>query len=59
MAEVKSGQRCQPISLNTSFSPIRVAIPAGLGYNVTARTSFGRVHSDLDLTVSGDFRRPR
>jgi hypothetical protein len=52
--EAKPGQRCQPISLNTSFGPIRVIVPNGIGYNVTARTTFGRIHSEPDLTISGD-----
>lgn len=51
--EPKGGRSCQPISLRTSFGPIRVAAPAGIGYNVTAKTSFGRVHSDLEMTVTG------
>jgi len=53
LVETKSGQRCQPISLTTSFSPIRVVIPAGVGYNVTAKTSFGKIHSEHELTISG------
>ena len=53
MVETKSGQRCQPVSLSTSFGPIRVSIPPGTGYNVTARTSFGRVHSNHEITISG------
>jgi len=52
--ETKAGQKCQPISLHTSFGPIRVAIPGGTGYNVTARTTFGRIHSDAGMTVTGD-----
>jgi hypothetical protein len=50
----KPGQRCQPISLNTSFSPIRVTVPNGIGYNVIARTSFGQIHSQADMTISGN-----
>jgi DUF4097 and DUF4098 domain-containing protein YvlB len=50
----KAGQRCQPISLNTSFGPIRVTVPNGVGYNVTARTSFGQIHSEADMTISGN-----
>src|SRR4029077_17436607 len=38
------------ISLKTSFSSIRVRIPAGLGYNVNARTSFGRISTDVPIT---------
>ena len=45
---------CRDISLKTSFSSIRVRIPDGLGYNVTARTSFGRISTDLPLTASGN-----
>src|SRR5438445_4268251 len=30
----------------SSFSSIRVRVPGGVGYNVTARTSFGRVSSE-------------
>jgi DUF4097 and DUF4098 domain-containing protein YvlB len=44
---------CRDISLKTSFSSIRVAIPEGLGYNVTARTSFGRVNTELPITATG------
>ena len=52
--DAKPGQRCQPISLNTSFGSIRVTVPSGIGYNVNARTSFGRIHSEADMTVSGE-----
>ena len=44
---------CRDISLKTSFSSIRVRLPEGLGYNVTARTSFGRITTDLPLTATG------
>ncbi len=44
---------CRDISLKTSFSPIRVRIPEGLGYNVTAKTSFGRISSELPITSTG------
>jgi hypothetical protein len=50
---------CRDILLKTSFSSIHVRIPDGVGYNVSARTSFGRVSSDLPVTstgnLSGDF----
>ena len=52
--EAGSGKGCQPISLHTSFGPIRVTVPGGIGYNVTARTSFGRIHSTADMLVTGD-----
>ncbi len=44
---------CRDISLKTSFSSIRVHVPEGVGYNVTARTSFGRVSSELPVTAMG------
>jgi DUF4097 and DUF4098 domain-containing protein YvlB len=45
---------CRDISLKTSFSSIRVRIPDGVGYNVAARTSFGRVSSELPVTATGN-----
>jgi DUF4097 and DUF4098 domain-containing protein YvlB len=44
---------CRDISLKTSFSSIRVHIPEGLGYKLTARTSFGRISSELPVTSTG------
>jgi hypothetical protein len=44
---------CRDISLKTSFSSIRVRIPDGVGYNLSARTSFGRITSDLPVTSTG------
>src|SRR5260370_35251834 len=41
------------ISLKTSLSSIRVRVPEGLGYNLTARTSFGRISSELPITSTG------
>jgi hypothetical protein len=40
---------CQPLSLATSFSSIKVAIPANANYDVNARTSFGRINTDLPV----------
>jgi hypothetical protein len=45
---------CRDISLKTSFSSIHVRIPDGLGYHVAARTSFGRISSELPLTTTGN-----
>jgi hypothetical protein len=49
----RPGRACQPIAIQTSFAPIRVAVPAGLGYTVSGKTSFGRIHSEPEMTVSG------
>jgi hypothetical protein len=48
---------CRDISLKTSFSSIRLRIPEGVGYNVTAHTSFGRISSDLPITTTGSVGR--
>lgn len=55
--EAGLGARCQPIGVQTSFAPIRVAVPTGTGYNVTARTSFGSIHSEHEMTITGDVGR--
>jgi len=44
---------CKDISLKTSFSAIHVRIPEGLGYNLSAHTSFGRINSELPVTSTG------
>ncbi len=44
---------CQPIIIRTSFSTLRVRLPGDASYHVSARTSFGRVHTDFPLTLSG------
>ena len=44
---------CLPVSLRTSFGPIRVLLPENAGYSVDARTSFGKVKSELPLMASG------
>jgi hypothetical protein len=50
---MKPPSGCRDISLKTSFSSIRVRVPEGLGYNLTARTSFGRITSELPVTSTG------
>ena len=50
---VRPASGCRDISLKTSFSSIRVRVPEGLGYNLTARTSFGRISSELPVTSTG------
>ena len=49
----RAGQPCKPLVLQTTFAPIRVAVPAGVGYNLTGRTTFGRIHSEPEMAVSG------
>jgi hypothetical protein len=53
--DAKAAAGCKPVSLRTSFGLIRVVVPRGVGYNVAARTSFGRIHSEgASVTVTGD-----
>ena len=53
VAAARPASGCRDIALKTSFSSIRVRIPEGLGYNLTARTSFGRITTDLPITATG------
>ena len=52
--EARPGRKCQPVSLHTTFAPIRVTVPQGAGYNLNAQTSFGRIRSDFEVAVSGE-----
>jgi DUF4097 and DUF4098 domain-containing protein YvlB len=53
VSAMRPASGCRDIALKTSFSSIRVRIPDGIGYNLTARTSFGRISSDLPVTSTG------
>lgn len=44
---------CRPITLQTSFAPIRVRIGDNASYAVVAKTSFAKIHSDFPMMVSG------
>ena len=46
------GGGCKPVSLRTTFSSIKVALPASSGYSVNARTSFGRISSEIPITTT-------
>ena len=52
--DVRSGRKCAPVALRTNFAPIRVTLPPGLGYNLTAQTSFGHIRSDFEVSVTGE-----
>ncbi len=45
--------RCQPLIIHTSFSSIRVHLPPDASYNVFAKTSFAKIHTDFPMMVSG------
>jgi DUF4097 and DUF4098 domain-containing protein YvlB len=51
IAVSEAGSGCRPISLVTSFSSIRVAVPANASYTVNARTSYGRISSSIPITT--------
>src|SRR4029077_19097091 len=53
VSAMRPASGCRDIALKTSFSSIRVRIPDGIGYNLPARTSFGRISSDLPVTSTG------
>ena len=44
---------CQPVTIRTSFSSIRVHLLPDASYRVAAHTSFGKIRTDFPLTVSG------
>jgi DUF4097 and DUF4098 domain-containing protein YvlB len=50
---VPAGKACPRITLATSFAPMRVTLPEGVGFNITARTSFGKISSRVPLTTTG------
>ena len=48
-----SAGKCHPLSVKSSFGAIRVYLPEGAGFKVDARTSFGKIRSEMPLTVAG------
>jgi hypothetical protein len=44
---------CQPITLKTTFGPIKLALPANANYNVSATTSFGGINTEFPVSVAG------
>jgi len=54
--DAHGAQRCQPISLRTTFGSMKVTVPQNVGYNLTAHTTFGRIQSSAtnQITVSGE-----
>src|SRR5262249_5689438 len=50
---LSAAARCAPVTIKSSFGPIRVFLPEGTGYDVSARTSFGKVTTQIPMSVSG------
>jgi hypothetical protein len=44
---------CQPITLKTTFGPIKLSLPGNANYNVSATTSFGGINTEFPVTVAG------
>jgi len=49
----RSSGGCKNVSLKTSFAPMQLRLPADANYDLTARTSFGHISSDLPVTSTG------
>jgi DUF4097 and DUF4098 domain-containing protein YvlB len=45
---------CSKIQLKASFAPIRVALDPQGSYTLAARTSFGRVSSEIPIATTGE-----
>jgi hypothetical protein len=43
---------CHAITLNTTFSSIKITLPDNAGYDVNARTTYGRIATELPITTS-------
>ena len=48
-----AGKPCGRVALKSSFGGIRLFLPENAGYAVNARTSFGKIRSELLVTASG------
>lgn len=53
VSAARTSPGCKNISLKTSFSPMQVRVPADAGFQLSARTSFGHISSELPVTSSG------
>ncbi|MBV8817682.1 MAG: hypothetical protein JO022_04940 [Acidobacteriaceae bacterium] len=52
MALARAGA-CRPVTVETSFAPIRIRTGSDPDFAVTARTSFAKIHSEFPMMVSG------
>jgi hypothetical protein len=53
VSAARNSSGCKNVSLKTSFAPMQVRLPADAGYELNARTSFGRISSELPVTSTG------
>jgi hypothetical protein len=47
------GAACSKVTLSTSFAPMSLTVPDGMGMVLSATTSFGTIRSDLPITTTG------
>jgi hypothetical protein len=48
----KGPQGCHRVSLATSFAPIKLTLPEGVGFNIAAKASLGKIRSQPPLTTA-------
>lgn len=53
VVEDLSASRCVPITLQTTFAPMKITLPSNGTYNLEAHTSFGKIRSGFPVTVKG------
>jgi len=44
---------CQPITIKTTFGPVKLMLPDNANYNISASTSFGGINTEFPVTVAG------
>jgi hypothetical protein len=49
----KKNAACEPIRLTSKFGNIKVAVPEGGDYDLSARTKHGKIHTSLTITMQG------
>lgn len=49
----KKSAACEPVRLSSKFGNIKVAVPEGADYDLSARTKFGKIHTDVTITLQG------
>jgi hypothetical protein len=51
--------KCDPVRLATRFGGIRVGLPADGDYDLTASTKFGKIQTNVGVTVQGELNPER
>jgi hypothetical protein len=53
VAARKKSAVCEPMRLTSKFGNIKVAVPEGGDYDLSARTKYGKIHTDVTITLQG------